>query len=686
MKKALKWGGIIFVSFVVVVIAALLIIPMFVNLEKYKPELEKYVSETTGRPFAIRDKLELSLFPWAGVYFSDLHMGNTPGFAEKDFLTLKSFEVRVKLLPLISKNIQIKRFVVNEPRILMVKNKDGGVNWDFSKSTPAKESGTKKEKKPEAPTGKPPEIGLPISTLTIGDLSIKNGIVQWVDHSTDTRKEVSDINLTVKDAALDRPLQLAFSAQMDKQPLSVEGSVGPLNKGLEGGGVPLDLSVNALNELSMRLTGDLENPIAAPALSMDIQVAEFSPRKLVAALGQSFPIATADPKTINRVALKAHVKASAENVSISNGLLDLDDSKLNFTMQASEFSKPAITFDLDLDKINLDRYMPSETEKKSSAEQTSQKAPAKKAKKAETASPEKAEKMDYSPLRRLIMDGQLKVGQLTVSRAKINDIYLKVSARNGMINLDPMTLKMYQGDVAGNAALNVKTDVPKSNINLNVNKIQINPLLNDVLEKDILEGVTKAKLSLSTIGDDPASIKKSLNGKGRLVFKDGAIKGIDLASMARNVKAAFSGAAFSGADQPTERPKTDFTELEAPFSIKNGVVHTPKTRLTSPFLRILAAGNADLVKETLDFRVEPKAVGSIKGQGDKKQRSGIMVPVVVSGTFAAPKFRPDLKGAAAQEFEQKIMESDKVKKVFEKEELKPLEESAKGVIKGIIGQ
>ncbi len=107
MKKALKWGGIIVVGLIVVVIAALLIIPMFVDLQKYKPELEKYVSETTGRPFAIGDKLKLSLFPWAGVYFSDLHLGNTSGFAEKDFLTLKSFEVRVKLLPLISKNIQI---------------------------------------------------------------------------------------------------------------------------------------------------------------------------------------------------------------------------------------------------------------------------------------------------------------------------------------------------------------------------------------------------------------------------------------------------------------------------------------------------------------------------------------------------------------------------------------------------
>ncbi|MGD8522607.1 MAG: AsmA family protein [Desulfobacterales bacterium] len=669
MKKALKWGGIIFVGLVVVVIAALLIIPMFVDLQKYKPKLEKYVSETTGRPFAIGNKLKLSLFPWAGVYFSDLHLGNTSGFAEKDFLTLKSFEVRVKLLPLISKNIQIKRFVINEPRVSLVKNKDGGTNWDFSKGIHAKEGDAKKEKDAEAPADKTPKMGLPISTMTIGDLSIKNGVVLWIDHSTNTRKEVSDINLTVKDAALDRPVQLAFSAQMDKKPLSVEGSVGPLDKGLEGGGVPLDLSVSALKELSMRLKGNLENPVISPALNMDIEVAEFSPRKLVAALEQPFPIATADPKALNRVALKAHVQATAENVSISSGLLDLDDSKLNFNMQASEFSRPAIKFDLNLDQINLDRYRPPSSEEKPAAETSAQPAAAK-----------KTQKTDYTPLRRLIMDGQLKIGKLIVSKAKIQDVLLKVTAKNGIINLDPLQLKLYQGGAGGKAALNVQQDVPKSNLDLNVNNIQINPLLKDVLQKDILEGTTNAKLSLSMVGDDPVSIKKSLNGEGKFMFNDGAIIGIDLAGMARNIKTAFGG------EKVTERPKTDFTELLAPFSIKNGVVNTPQSSLKSPLLRIIAAGNADLINETLDFRVEPKAVGTLKGQGDETQRSGIMVPVLVSGTFAAPKFRPDLKAAATQELQEKVLESEKVKKLLDKGELKPLEEKTKEVLKSILGQ
>jgi AsmA protein len=185
---------------------------------------------------------------------------------------------------------------------------------------------------------------------------------------------------------------------------------------------------------------------------------------------------------------------------------------------------------------------------------------------------------------------------------------------------------------------------------------------------------------MAMIGDDPEKIKKTLNGKGELRFNDGAIVGIDLSAMARNVASAF---AMAKKNEP--RPRTDFSELTMPFTIKNGVANTPQTTLKSPFIRITAIGTADLVKETLDFRVDPQAVATIKGQGDEKQRSGIMVPVLVSGTFAEPKFRPDLSAAAKQRIEKEIFEHKEVKKVLEKEEIKPLEKKAKGVLKGILG-
>ena len=661
MKNFLKWGAIIIGCLAVVVIAALLIIPMFVDVQKYKPVLENKVVEATGRPFSVGDDLKLSLFPWAGISFSDLQLGNTTGFTEKEFVKVKSFEIRVKLLPLIRKEIQIKRFVLDEPQIVLVKNKNGRVNWEQPKQQP-KGTASKKSVPNDSPAGMG---GLPISALTVGNFSIKNGSVLWIDHSTDTRKEITDISLALKDVSLDRPVQLTFSAQLDKKPLSLEGTVGPVGSGFEKGVVPLDLSLKALKQLTLRLKGNLENPATTPGVDLDITVDKFSPRELVAALGQTFPVNTTDPKALSSVDLKAHLKADANRVVVSSGVMNLDQSRLNFSATAAQFSRPNLKFDLNLDQINLDRYMPPKSDQPSV-----DKAPVKGPKK----------KTDYTPLRRLILDGLIKIGQLTISKANIQDVYLKIKAKNGIFNLDPMKLNMYQGNANGKALLNVAQDIPRSSLNLKINNVQVEPLIQDVLEKDILQGSTNADINLSMSGDEPERIKKTLNGKGYLKFNDGAIVGIDLAAMVRNI-----GSAFGLAKKGGERPRTDFTELDIPYTIKNGAVNTPQSSLKSPLIRIIATGTADLVKETLDFRVEPKAVASIKGQGDEAQRSGIMVPVLVSGTFTSPKFRPDLSAAAKQEIEKQVLESKEVKKLLEKEEIKPYEKTAKDALKRILG-
>jgi AsmA protein len=653
MKSTLKWGAIIVGCLAVVIIAALLIIPMFVDVQKYKPVLESKVVEATGRSFSVGDDLKLSLFPWAGISFSNLQLGNPTGFAEKEFVNVKSFEVRVKLLPLIGKKVEIKRFVIDEPQIVLVKNKNGRGNWEQPKQQ--KDTSTKTP----APTDSPAGFGgLPISALTVGNFSITNGSALWIDHTTNTRKEVKDISLILKDVSLDRPVQLKFSAELDKNPLTLEGTVGPVGSGFEKGVVPLDLSLNALKRLTMKLKGNLENPATTPGVDIDITVEKFSPRELVAALGQAFPVETTDPKALNSVALKAHIKADANRASISNGVMDLDQSQLNFSATAAQFSLPNVKFDLNLNKINLDRYMPPQSD-----QPPAEKAPA--------PGQGQKKKTDYTPLRRLILDGLIKIGQLTISKANVQDVYLKIKAKNGVFNLDPMKLNMYQGNANGKALWNVAQDIPRSSLNLKINNVQAQPLLKDMLAKDILQGSTNADINLSMRGDEPERIKKTLNGKGYLKFNDGAIIGIDLASMVRNV-----GSAFGLAEKGSERPKTDFTELDIPYTIKNGAVNTPQSSLKSPFIRVIAAGTADLVKETLDFRVEPKAVASIKGQGAADQQGGIMVPVVVSGTFSSPKFRPDVSAAAKQEIQKQILQPD---------EGQSIEKKAGGVLKGILG-
>jgi AsmA protein len=151
--------------------------------------------------------------------------------------------------------------------------------------------------------------------------------------------------------------------------------------------------------------------------------------------------------------------------------------------------------------------------------------------------------------------------------------------------------------------------------------------------------------------------------------------------MARNTKAAFG---LEG--KSSQRPKTDFAELSIPFTLKDGLFNTPMAALKSPLIRLEAKGDAHLAQETLDFRVDPKVVATLKGQGDEEQRSGLLVPVIVSGTFSAPKFRPDLEALAKANLgvDKKELEA-KGKEALDQKANEVLGDQSE-TVKGLLGQ
>ena len=569
---------------------------------------------------------------------------------------MKSFDVRMKLLPLLSKEVQVQRFVIDGPRIVLEKDKAGRGNWEGW-------GGPQEKAAPKAgppPVSKGPMGGLPLKSLAVGEFTVRNGAVAYIDQSSGSRREVSDLNLELKDVSLDRPIRFLLSAVMDKLPVSVEGQIGPLGPEPGKGKTFLDVSVKAFKEVSMNLKGYLQDVMANPQFDLALAVDPFSPRKVFTALNTPFPVATADSEALSRVGLKSKIQGSTQQVRFSDGVLDLDESKLAFSATAKDFSKPDLAFDLNLDKINLDRYLPPPAEKGATE-----------AKKDQPAAPKKT---DYTPLRKLVVDGKARMGVLTAKGVKIQDINLKVTGRNGVIQIDPLLANLYKGTLSTKAAVDVRQDAPRSTLTLQAKNVQAGPLLQDYLKKDILEGTANVEATVSTVGDVPDRIKRSLNGKGQAVFSNGAIKGIDLAGMVRNVTSSF-GLAPQGA----AKPRTDFSELNAPFTITDGVVNTPGTSLASPLLRVLATGKANLVDESLDLRVEPKVVGTLKGQGDAKERSGVNVPVLVKGTFSAPSFQPDLKGM----LEKGLMEGTLpgMKKLP-----KGTDETIKGIFKGLTGK
>jgi AsmA protein len=630
MRRALKWIAIVGGGLIVLVIALLLIVPLLVNLQKYKPEIESQVTKAVGRPCSIGGELRLSLFPWVGLAFTDFHLGNPPGFAEKDLLDVKSFDVKVRLIPLFSNEIQVQRFVLDGVQVVLEKNKQGRGNWEgigegLEKARPEPPEKRSKEKGPQE--------GFRLKALEVGEFAIAHSSILFIDRASGMKQELANVNLRLQDLSLDRPIRLSLSALMDGKPLALDGQLGPVGKDPGKGKIPLDLSVKALEDVDLHLQGSLIDPATTKHFDLALDVSPFSPRKLMAAIGQPFPLSTTDPQALSRLALRAKLKGNPQSVAISDGVLELDQSRLDFSLTAKDVSRPDVSFDVKLDKIALDGYLPPPSREKGNGD----------SKQGE------AKKTDYGPLRKVVLDGAVQAGSLTVKNAKIADVHAKLAGKNGVFLLNPVTAKFYQGNLFAKASLDVSQDIPKSHVSLQAKGVQAGPLVRDLTAKDFLEGVGDFDTVIGMAGADSDQVKRTLNGQGELIFRDGAIKGIDLAGMVRNVKAAFGGA------KGGEKPRTDFSELKVPYSITDGVVSTTKTTLASPLLRVLAAGKANLVDETLDFRVEPTFVGTIKGQGDTKERSGVSVPVMVTGTFSSPRFQPDLKALVEKGLKEKLL-------------------------------
>jgi AsmA protein len=709
MSKPVKYFLIAAASFCILIIVGIVTITILVDVESYKPRIERFVTEKTGYPLTLGGDIELSFFPWVGLSLTNLQLDNPEGFVNKNFVQIKNFQARLKLLPLLSRKVEISKFVVDQPEIFLEKSPKGIWNWQrlTEVGKPSKTPSTKKATPPATASGeigkndkqpspgKQEQGGFVLESLSIGEFSITDGRIIVDNQENHLKREVSDFNLQLADVSLDAPVNMTMSAQLDGKPLSLKGSVGPLGSDPGAGKLNLDFAIQALETVDIQTSGYLNDIKGKMTYQLDIKVDPFNLKKLFSSLDLNFPVTTTDPKALEKIGLQATVKGDTQQVVLSNSKILLDDSSINLDLTAKEFSRPDLAFNMTVDSIDLDRYLPPAAAKdqpasgKGKAEKLEKPAAGQAAGTASTAKVpsgkvERKAAVNYDPLRKLVLKGTMKLGKMKVHGGSIKNLALDVAGRNGIFTMNSLGMELYEGSIAATGKLDVQKNIPATALNLTLQNVQIGPLLKDFAQKDIIEGVLKAEIAVNLQGDNADLMKQSLNGKGDLLFQDGALIGLDLAQMVRTIKTGFT------LEQQGEKPKTDFAELHAPFSISNGLVNTPETTMRSPLIRATATGNANLVSETLDMKIKPTLVGTIKGQGDEEKRSGLTVPILVGGTFSAPKFRPDVEALVKDRMptEEELKELIKTGKVpvGRKEELKEEVEQAKGLLKGLFGK
>jgi AsmA protein len=170
------------------------------------------------------------------------------------------------------------------------------------------------------------------------------------------------------------------------------------------------------------------------------------------------------------------------------------------------------------------------------------------------------------------------------------------------------------------------------------------PVLTQFAAFTKLSGLGDATLNVRGPVGTPETMKRGLNGDGKILFRDGALKGVNFAAMVREAKGFLAGGAKPVAN---ENNQTDFTELSGSYTIVNGVVTNKDLKMLSPLLRVTGAGTVSLPQQSVDYRVQANLVADLAGQGGALDKSGIVLPILINGPFSKLSYTPDLAGLVA---------------------------------------
>ena len=498
------------------------------------------------------------------------------------------------------------------------------------------------------------------AALDIGNLKLKAG----GDASADlTTQEFGAKKFTLN--ATGTKAKDNFEAKLDAPALSLtkdkfSGDKLTLNARLDGasGNVAAALSLpglegNAQSFKSSAFTLDLDMKqpeqtfkvkLSSP-LSGNFQAQQFNLSNLIVAVnatGDKLPNKSVNSEmkgSIQVDALKQNVQAN-----LAGGLLQ---SQVKAKVGVSGFTNPAIQFDVDIDQFDADLYLPK---KSPEAAQPG------------SAKPNQPEPpLDLSALRKLNLDGSLRIGSLKVANVKSTKVRVDVKARNGLVNVNPLSANLYQGSTNGSLSVNAQA-TPSIAINQNLSGVNVAALTKDAANFDTLEGKGNIGMNLTMQGYTVSAMKKALNGNLSLNLVDGAIKGINVAKKLRDAQGLFGkGGASAQTQSANKEEKTDFSELKATFKVNNGVAHNDDLSMKSPLLRLAGNGDIDIGNDSMNYVAKATLAKTLEGQGGRDNVGGITVPVRASGPFTNLKYTLDFGAMVGDTVKQKVQTEVKTK-------------------------
>ena len=609
----------IFVLVVIAIGAGIFFVYTF-DANSYKEIIVEKTKEATGRDLMLAGDIDVSLFPWLGFSLGSTQFGNAAGFGDAPMASVDEVDVRVAFLPLLKGEVQAAKVKLHGLKMNLQKNSKGVTNWDDL----AKESESVEEQKTDPDTK---ELNIVINGIEITDAE-----VLWHDAQAGSKIQIAPLNLTtgeigtgestdvdldvnIKNSApvLNAALQLSTKANFDSKAQTLQ---------LAG----LDMNLNASGEpfpngsLMLRLESDVSGNFKTQKYSLNNTNIKIS------GTGDAFPEGKLDAEL--QTAIDADL--AKEFLNLSSLVVSMLDTKLTGNASVQSFDKPKVKFSLSSDELDLDKMLPT-----SSAEEKAQSTPA---------DENEPIQLPTESLRDLNVHGDINIGSLKISGLTMTNVKATITANNGLLQVTPMSMNLYDGTMKGKASVDVRGKMPKYAMATDLNGVQIEKLSVDFLgeKKAYMRGVSNLTLDVHTTGNSVAELKRALGGKAKLDAGDGALRDKKLAA---NVEKA--AAFLKGREPKPTGEEIVFDKLFGTFNISNGLSDNKDFKLDTPLVFAKGIGKVDIGQSKTDYTI------SI-GLSEEPDKCG--VPVTIKGPFEKLSYGIDIQTALKCAQAEKIAE------------------------------
>jgi len=236
----------VFAAIILTVIAGAVIIIHIIDINQYKPELEKTLTESTGADWTIKGDISLSLLPSLAVTVHDIEAA----YKNEEILQAGRVKINVGLIPLLSREVHVGKFEIRDTQVNIIKDAKGNLYVPAAPPTP-------KTEKPAA---------LPIKSLIIDQIAIKNGTITYLDKKADSKTTLSNFDFSLGGFTI-----IENNKLIDNLPDHIK------NSKLVGNFHAKNFSANKIqiNNIAIKLTGN-NGLFSAQPISADMQGAPLN--------------------------------------------------------------------------------------------------------------------------------------------------------------------------------------------------------------------------------------------------------------------------------------------------------------------------------------------------------------------------------------------------------------------------